>query len=67
MSFWSDLDPLMDPLETACVDHPDLLVQNVRVSGIGHLALPVHPTVAAGIGRHSTSSSPERPPLTPVV
>ncbi|MEU1413854.1 alpha/beta fold hydrolase [Streptomyces sp. NPDC005731] len=49
VSFWSDLDPLMDPLETACVDHPDLLAQNVRVSGIGHLALPVHPTVAAGI------------------
>ncbi|MET8963348.1 alpha/beta fold hydrolase [Streptomyces sp. NPDC004074] len=49
VSFWSDLDPLMDPLETACVDHPDLLTQNIRVSGIGHLALPVHPTVAAGI------------------
>ncbi|MEU6493130.1 alpha/beta fold hydrolase [Streptomyces sp. NPDC046984] len=49
VSFWSDLDPLMDPLETACVDHPDLLAQNVRVSGIGHLALPVHPAVAAGI------------------
>jgi hypothetical protein len=49
VSFWSDLDPLMDPLETACVDHPDLLAQNIRVSGIGHLALPVHPTVAAGI------------------
>jgi pimeloyl-ACP methyl ester carboxylesterase len=49
VSFWSDLDPLMDPLETACVDHPDLLAQNIRVSGIGHLALPVHPAVAAGI------------------
>ncbi|WP_328494447.1 alpha/beta fold hydrolase [Streptomyces sp. NBC_00414] len=49
VSFWSDLDQLMDPLETACVEHPDLLVQNVRVSGIGHLALPVHPAVAAGI------------------
>ncbi|WP_030597659.1 lipase family alpha/beta hydrolase [Streptomyces fulvoviolaceus] len=49
VSFWSDLDHLMDPLETACVDHPDLLAQNVRVSGIGHLALPVHPAVAAGI------------------
>ncbi|MFJ3822769.1 lipase family alpha/beta hydrolase [Streptomyces nodosus] len=49
VSFWSDLDPLMDPLETACIDHPDLLAQNVRVSGIGHLALPVHPAVAAGI------------------
>ncbi|WP_210591442.1 triacylglycerol lipase [Streptomyces sp. GESEQ-35] len=49
VSFWSDLDHLMDPLETACIDHPDLLAHNVRVSGIGHLALPVHPAVAAGI------------------
>ncbi|MFJ9158367.1 esterase/lipase family protein [Streptomyces griseoviridis] len=49
VSFWSDLDHLMDPPETACVDHPDLLARNVRVSGIGHLALPVHPAVAAGV------------------
>ncbi|MER7177254.1 esterase/lipase family protein [Streptomyces mesophilus] len=48
-SFWSDLDQLMVPLETACVEHPDLLAHNVRVSGIGHLALPVHPAVATGI------------------
>jgi pimeloyl-ACP methyl ester carboxylesterase len=48
-SFWSDLDHLMDPLETACVEHPDLLAENVRVSGVGHLALPVHPAVATGI------------------
>ncbi|MFF8094284.1 esterase/lipase family protein [Streptomyces sp. NPDC016675] len=51
VSFWSDLDRVMDPLETACLDHPDLTVQNVRVSGIGHLALPVHPAVATGIRR----------------
>ncbi|MFE1954521.1 esterase/lipase family protein [Streptomyces sp. NPDC059524] len=49
VSFWSDLDPLMVPLETACVDHPDLIAQNVRVTGIGHLALPVHPAVAAAV------------------
>ncbi|MGW0464270.1 esterase/lipase family protein [Streptomyces sp. NPDC003027] len=49
VSFWSDLDQVMVPVETARLDHPDLLVHNVRVSGIGHLALPVHPTVAAGI------------------
>ncbi|WP_128379129.1 esterase/lipase family protein [Streptomyces cavernae] len=49
VSFWSDLDQLMDPLETACITHPDLLAENVRVSGIGHLALPVHPAVATGI------------------
>ncbi|MEV6478721.1 alpha/beta fold hydrolase [Streptomyces sp. NPDC051576] len=49
VSFWSDLDHLMDPLETACITHPDLITQNVQVSGIGHLALPVHPTIATGI------------------
>ncbi|MFD5402538.1 lipase family alpha/beta hydrolase [Streptomyces griseorubiginosus] len=49
VSFWSDLDHLMDPLDAACIDHADLLAENVRVSGIGHLALPVHPAVASGI------------------
>ncbi|MFD0029078.1 lipase family alpha/beta hydrolase [Streptomyces sp. NPDC055059] len=49
VSFWSDLDQIMVPLETACIDHPDLIAQNVRVTGVGHLALPVHPAVAAGI------------------
>ncbi|MFD4372775.1 lipase family alpha/beta hydrolase [Streptomyces sp. NPDC058486] len=49
VSFWSDLDQIMVPVETARLDHPDLLVHNVRVSGIGHLALPVHPTVATGV------------------
>ncbi|MEU8585483.1 alpha/beta fold hydrolase [Streptomyces sp. NPDC048664] len=61
VSFWSDLDPLMDPLETACVDHPDLLAENVRVSGIGHLALPVHPTVAAGIRQALDLEEPGAP------
>jgi pimeloyl-ACP methyl ester carboxylesterase len=51
VSFWSDLDHLMDPLETACIDHEDLMAENVRVTGIGHLALPVHPAVATGIRR----------------
>ncbi|MDX3690895.1 alpha/beta fold hydrolase [Streptomyces europaeiscabiei] len=49
VAFWSDLDHVMVPLETACVDHPDLMAQNIRVTGIGHLALPVHPAVATGI------------------
>ncbi|WP_274035878.1 lipase family alpha/beta hydrolase [Streptomyces sp. MMBL 11-1] len=49
VSFWSELDQVMVPVETACVDHPDLDAVNVRVTGVGHLALPVHPTVAAAI------------------
>ncbi|MFJ6724298.1 esterase/lipase family protein [Streptomyces sp. NPDC091281] len=51
VSFWSDLDHLMVPLETARLDHPDLMTENVQVSGVGHLALPVHPAVATGIRR----------------
>ncbi|MDX3457829.1 alpha/beta fold hydrolase [Streptomyces sp. ME02-8801-2C] len=51
IAFWSDLDHVMDPPETACVEHPDLMAQNVQVTGIGHLALPVHPAVATGIGQ----------------
>ncbi|KOG88379.1 alpha/beta fold hydrolase [Streptomyces varsoviensis] len=49
VSFWSDLDQLMIPVETARLDHPDLRCRSVRVSGVGHLALPVHCAVAAGI------------------
>lgn len=49
VSFWSDLDHLMAPVEAARIDHPDLRATNIRVTGIGHLALPVHPTVANGI------------------
>ncbi|MEW1548132.1 esterase/lipase family protein [Streptomyces tsukubensis] len=48
-SFWSELDQWMDPVETARIDHPDLRTENVRVTGIGHLALPVHPAVASRI------------------
>ncbi|WP_299532453.1 alpha/beta fold hydrolase [uncultured Streptomyces sp.] len=48
-SFWSEWDRVMVPVTTARVDHPDLLAQNVRVVGIGHLALPAHPAVAARI------------------
>ncbi|MDF6019289.1 alpha/beta fold hydrolase [Streptomyces sp. JH34] len=49
VSFWSELDRVILPVETACVDHPDLDAVNVRVTGIGHLALPVHPAVASAI------------------
>ena len=61
VSFWSDLDQIMVPVETARLDHPDLLVHNVRVSGIGHLALPVHPTVAAGVLEALDAGGPVAP------
>ncbi|MCZ7417095.1 MULTISPECIES: esterase/lipase family protein [unclassified Streptomyces] len=49
VSFWSDSDPLMLPRETARLDHPDLRSRGVRVRGVGHLALPVHPAVIAQV------------------
>jgi pimeloyl-ACP methyl ester carboxylesterase len=58
VGFWSDLDHVMDPLESACVDHPDLTAENIRVTGIGHLALPVHPAVASGIRRVLDTARP---------
>ncbi|MER5553141.1 alpha/beta fold hydrolase [Streptomyces sp. NPDC002793] len=58
ISFWSELDRVMVPVETACVDHPDLDVVNVRVTGVGHLALPVHPAVASAIRQALDSHGP---------
>lgn len=58
VSFWSDLDQLMAPAASARITHPDLLAENVQVSGVGHLAMPVHPGIAASI-RHILES-PER-------
>ncbi|MFF0791988.1 lipase family alpha/beta hydrolase [Streptomyces spiralis] len=64
VSFWSDLDHLMDPLESACVEHPDLQATNIQVSGIGHLALPVHPAVASGIRQALDTVRPGDPSTT---
>ncbi|MBD9723090.1 alpha/beta fold hydrolase [Streptomyces caniscabiei] len=58
VAFWSDFDHVMTPPESACVDHPDLMAQNIRVTGIGHLALPVHPAVATGIREALDTSRP---------
>ncbi|MFJ6719414.1 MULTISPECIES: triacylglycerol lipase [unclassified Streptomyces] len=51
VAFWSEFDALMTPPGTARLDHPDLIAENVLVTGIGHLALPVHPTVIGAIRR----------------
>ena len=40
---------LMIPAEAARLDHPDLIVRNVHVAGVGHLTMPVHAAIAAGI------------------
>ncbi|MFE7469302.1 esterase/lipase family protein [Streptomyces sp. NPDC057499] len=58
VSFWSELDRVIVPAEAARIDHPDLDAENVRVTGIGHLALLVHPTVAAAIRQALESGDP---------
>ncbi|MFG2113973.1 lipase family alpha/beta hydrolase [Streptomyces sp. NPDC048718] len=61
VSFWGDLDEVMVPPETARLRHPDLRVRNVRVGGIGHLALPVHPAVVAEVLRSLTDDCVNAP------
>lgn len=60
VAFWSNLDQLMIPVESARLEHPDLRAKNVLVTGIGHLALPVHTAVAAEIRRALTENGPLR-------
>ncbi|WP_260610019.1 triacylglycerol lipase [Streptomyces sp. WAC06614] len=51
VAFWSEFDAIMVPTGTARIEHPDLTAVNVQVTGIGHLALPAHPTVIAAVRR----------------
>ncbi|AGP57137.1 hypothetical protein M271_28385 [Streptomyces rapamycinicus NRRL 5491] len=60
IAFWSDVDQLMIPKETVRIDHPDVISQNIRVNGIGHLALAVHFSVAARI-REALNAADEAP------
>ncbi|WUH95780.1 alpha/beta fold hydrolase [Streptomyces sp. NBC_00433] len=63
VAFWSDLDQLMIPVEAACLVHPDLPAENVKVSGVGHLALPVHGTVVTEIRQALAGTGPLRPAI----
>ncbi|MCC0096436.1 alpha/beta fold hydrolase [Streptomyces flavotricini] len=58
VAFWSEFDELMDPTETARIEHPDLRAENVQVTGIGHLALPAHPAVTAAVRRALDGPAP---------
>lgn len=49
VAFWSDWDETMAPAEAAQLDHPDLIARNVHIAGIGHLTMPVHGEIAAGV------------------
>lgn len=63
VAFWSDLDQLMIPVEAARLVHPHLPAENIKVSGVGHLALPVHGTVITEIRRALSGAGPLRPAI----
>jgi pimeloyl-ACP methyl ester carboxylesterase len=42
VSFWTDLDQLIVPKQSARLDHPDLTVRNIFIRGVGHMSLPIH-------------------------
>lgn len=47
--YWSDLDQVIVPQRNAALHHEDLNVRNIAVHGVGHMSLPVAPTVIRGI------------------
>ncbi|AEW96054.1 MULTISPECIES: lipase family alpha/beta hydrolase [Streptomycetaceae] len=49
IAFWSDLDRIMVPAETARLDHPDLTAGDVPVHAVGHLSLLFSRRIAAGV------------------
>lgn len=60
VSFWSDLDQVVRPVESARLDHPDLRVRTVQVHGVGHLSLPRHWSVTARIRQELQESGADR-------
>jgi triacylglycerol lipase len=42
LAVWSDLDQMIVPKANARIDHPDLVVRNLLVRGVGHMSLPIH-------------------------
>ena len=41
VSFWSDIDALIVPKQSARLEHPDLSARNILVRGVGHMSLPI--------------------------
>ena len=49
VAYWSDLDEIVLPPRHAAMDHSDLNVHNIELSGVGHLSLPNVGLVVRGI------------------
>ncbi|MCQ4082591.1 alpha/beta fold hydrolase [Streptomyces sp. RB6PN25] len=58
VAFWSGVDQLMVPVESARLEHSDLISQNIEVRGIGHLAMPVNGAVATAVRQALQGGAP---------
>jgi Palmitoyl protein thioesterase len=67
VSYWSDLDQMVFPQHNAEMSHPDLLVRNVKIHGIGHMSLPINGQVVHGISTALAHLSADGSLLTPGV
>ncbi|GAA2786788.1 hypothetical protein GCM10010441_09850 [Kitasatospora paracochleata] len=54
----AELDELVIPRRSAALHHPDLRTDNLLITGVGHVALPVHPAAIAAV-RHALESTGE--------
>jgi pimeloyl-ACP methyl ester carboxylesterase len=59
VAVWSDLDQLMVPTHSGRIDHQDLIADNICVTGIGHMSLPVDRRVAQEVAAALAYLDPE--------
>jgi len=62
LAVWSDLDQLIYPKASARIEHPDLVADNVLVSGLGHMSLPAAAQVARTVSRVLAHLDPDGTP-----
>ena len=48
-AYYSDTDQIVVPAESGRLEHPDLIVRNVPLRGVGHMSLPILPRVVQEI------------------
>jgi triacylglycerol lipase len=58
VAYWSDLDQVVVPHDSARLEHPDLCGHNVLVRGVGHLSLPITGRVVREVAQLLSESEP---------
>jgi pimeloyl-ACP methyl ester carboxylesterase len=58
VAFWSDIDQLVIPHDSAQLHHPDLDAHNEVARGVGHMSLPISGTVVKRVARLLSHTEP---------